>query len=60
MPSYLPAFVSSIKFLVVYYDRFTRPVSQTQDGTTMQIARLPDIDEGTWAEVKAYVESRWA
>eukprot|EP00913_Durusdinium_trenchii_P033397 g31265.t1 len=23
----------------------------------MQIARLPDIDEGTWAEVKAYVES---
>ncbi|CAE7903147.1 AKR2A [Symbiodinium necroappetens] len=26
------------------------------DGTTMQIARLPDIDDNTWAEVKAYVE----
>ena len=24
----------------------------------MQIAKLPDIDEGTWADVKAYVESR--
>ena len=27
-----------------------------QDGTTMQIARLPDIDEGTWEDVKKYVE----
>ena len=27
-----------------------------KDGTTMQIARLPDIDDNTWAEVKAYVE----
>ncbi|CAK9053843.1 Ankyrin repeat domain-containing protein 2B, partial [Durusdinium trenchii] len=26
------------------------------DGTTMQIARLPDIDDETWAEVKDYVE----
>jgi len=26
------------------------------DGTTMQIARLPDVDDATWAEVKAYVE----
>jgi len=26
------------------------------DGTTMEIARLPDIDDATWAEVKAYVE----
>ena len=24
----------------------------------MQIARLPDIDDNTWAEVKAYVEGR--
>lgn len=28
----------------------------SQDGTTMQIARLPDIDEGTWEDVKKYVE----
>mmetsp|Transcript_40977 Transcript_40977/g.83700 ORF Transcript_40977/g.83700 Transcript_40977/m.83700 type:complete len:265 (-) Transcript_40977:152-946(-) len=27
------------------------------DGTTMQITRLPDIDDETWAEVKTYVES---
>jgi len=26
------------------------------DGTTMQIARLPDLDDATWEEVKAYVE----
>ena len=26
------------------------------DGTTMQITRLPDIDDETWAEVKDYVE----
>eukprot|EP00933_Yihiella_yeosuensis_P032741 TRINITY_DN2637_c0_g1_i2.p1 TRINITY_DN2637_c0_g1~~TRINITY_DN2637_c0_g1_i2.p1 ORF type:complete len:290 (-),score=75.80 TRINITY_DN2637_c0_g1_i2:332-1132(-) len=36
------------------------PASETlniSDGTTMQIARLPDIDDATWAEVKTYVES---
>eukprot|EP00933_Yihiella_yeosuensis_P032742 TRINITY_DN2637_c0_g1_i3.p1 TRINITY_DN2637_c0_g1~~TRINITY_DN2637_c0_g1_i3.p1 ORF type:complete len:267 (-),score=76.76 TRINITY_DN2637_c0_g1_i3:105-905(-) len=36
------------------------PASETlniSDGTTMQIARLPDIDDATWAEVKSYVES---
>ena len=27
------------------------------DGTTMQITRLPDIDDETWAEVKSYVEA---
>ena len=27
------------------------------DGTTMQITRLPDIDDETWAEVKKYVET---
>ncbi|CAE7441667.1 AKR2B [Symbiodinium natans] len=27
------------------------------DGTTMEITRLPDIDDATWAEVKQYVES---
>ena len=27
------------------------------DGTTMQITRLPDIDDKTWAEVKKYVET---
>ena len=27
------------------------------DGTTMQITRLPDIDDETWAEVKSYVET---
>ncbi|CAJ1405816.1 unnamed protein product [Effrenium voratum] len=26
------------------------------DGTTMEIARLPDVDDATWAELKAYVE----
>lgn len=26
------------------------------DGTTMEISRLPDIDDETWAEVKQYVE----
>mmetsp|Transcript_21664 Transcript_21664/g.51508 ORF Transcript_21664/g.51508 Transcript_21664/m.51508 type:complete len:267 (-) Transcript_21664:70-870(-) len=26
------------------------------DGTTMEIARLPDVDDQTWAEVKAFVE----
>mmetsp|Transcript_81299 Transcript_81299/g.146751 ORF Transcript_81299/g.146751 Transcript_81299/m.146751 type:complete len:269 (+) Transcript_81299:118-924(+) len=36
-----------------------KPASETlniSDGTTMEIARLPDIDDATWAEVKAYVE----
>jgi len=35
------------------------PATETlkiNDGTTMQIARLPDIDEGTWEDVKKYVE----
>mmetsp|Transcript_37656 Transcript_37656/g.70232 ORF Transcript_37656/g.70232 Transcript_37656/m.70232 type:complete len:270 (-) Transcript_37656:263-1072(-) len=35
------------------------PATETlkiSDGTTMQIARLPDIDDNTWSEVKAYVE----
>jgi len=35
------------------------PASETlkiSDGTTMQIARVPDVDEATWAEVKAFVE----
>eukprot|EP00441_Pelagodinium_beii_P019736 CAMPEP_0197653592 /NCGR_PEP_ID=MMETSP1338-20131121/36306_1 /TAXON_ID=43686 ORGANISM="Pelagodinium beii, Strain RCC1491" /NCGR_SAMPLE_ID=MMETSP1338 /ASSEMBLY_ACC=CAM_ASM_000754 /LENGTH=267 /DNA_ID=CAMNT_0043228771 /DNA_START=60 /DNA_END=863 /DNA_ORIENTATION=+ len=27
------------------------------DGTTMEISRLPDIDDATWSEVKQYVES---
>lgn len=27
------------------------------DGTTMEIARLPDIDDATWSEVKQFVES---
>jgi len=27
------------------------------DGTTMQITRLPDVDDATWAEVRQYVES---
>mmetsp|Transcript_54893 Transcript_54893/g.128119 ORF Transcript_54893/g.128119 Transcript_54893/m.128119 type:complete len:269 (+) Transcript_54893:70-876(+) len=27
------------------------------DGSTMEITRLPDIDDATWAEVKQYVES---
>eukprot|EP00416_Gambierdiscus_australes_P042212 CAMPEP_0171096218 /NCGR_PEP_ID=MMETSP0766_2-20121228/43904_1 /TAXON_ID=439317 /ORGANISM="Gambierdiscus australes, Strain CAWD 149" /LENGTH=42 /DNA_ID= /DNA_START= /DNA_END= /DNA_ORIENTATION= len=26
------------------------------DGTTMQITRVPDVDDATWEEVKAYVE----
>eukprot|EP00408_Alexandrium_pacificum_P021558 CAMPEP_0171199458 /NCGR_PEP_ID=MMETSP0790-20130122/23475_1 /TAXON_ID=2925 /ORGANISM="Alexandrium catenella, Strain OF101" /LENGTH=267 /DNA_ID=CAMNT_0011664807 /DNA_START=59 /DNA_END=862 /DNA_ORIENTATION=+ len=26
------------------------------DGTTMEIARIPGVDDATWAEVKAYVE----
>ncbi|CAE7822017.1 AKR2B [Symbiodinium sp. CCMP2592] len=26
------------------------------DGTTMEICRLPDVDDETWAEVRAYVE----
>jgi len=26
------------------------------DGTTMEITRIPDIDDATWAEVKSYVE----
>merc|ERR1719159_2182168 len=26
------------------------------DGTTMEISRVPDIDDATWAEVKQYVE----
>merc|ERR1719159_70608 len=26
------------------------------DGTTMEIARVPDIDDATWAEVKQFVE----
>mmetsp|Transcript_37425 Transcript_37425/g.60307 ORF Transcript_37425/g.60307 Transcript_37425/m.60307 type:complete len:269 (+) Transcript_37425:52-858(+) len=36
-----------------------QPGSETlkiSDGTTMEIARVPDIDDETWAEVKAYVE----
>lgn len=36
-----------------------QPATETlkiKDGTTMEIARLPDIDDATWAEVKAYVE----
>jgi len=35
------------------------PASETlkiSDGTTMQITRIPDVDDATWAEVKAYVE----
>ena len=42
---------------------FYQPISpmatetlNVSDGTTMQIARLPDIDDATWAEVKDYVE----
>eukprot|EP00438_Fugacium_kawagutii_P029397 Skav223378 [mRNA] locus=scaffold2634:99353:102100:+ [translate_table: standard] len=27
------------------------------DGTTMQITRLPDIDDETWGEVRSYVEA---
>ncbi|CAE7409308.1 AKR2B, partial [Symbiodinium sp. CCMP2456] len=27
------------------------------DGSTMEICRLPDVDDETWAEVRAYVES---
>merc|ERR1719498_489881 len=26
------------------------------DGTTMEITRIPDVDDATWAEVKQYVE----
>eukprot|EP00933_Yihiella_yeosuensis_P011293 TRINITY_DN1184_c0_g2_i2.p1 TRINITY_DN1184_c0_g2~~TRINITY_DN1184_c0_g2_i2.p1 ORF type:complete len:269 (+),score=87.01 TRINITY_DN1184_c0_g2_i2:75-881(+) len=36
-----------------------QPATETlniNDGTTMEIARLPDVDDATWAEVKAYVE----
>ena len=36
------------------------PATETlkiSDGTTMQIARLPDIDDSTWSDVKSYVES---
>eukprot|EP00440_Ansanella_granifera_P009577 gb/GFBE01010378.1/.p1 GENE.gb/GFBE01010378.1/~~gb/GFBE01010378.1/.p1 ORF type:complete len:267 (+),score=71.07 gb/GFBE01010378.1/:1-801(+) len=29
---------------------------QISDGTTMEICRVSDIDDATWAEVKAYVE----
>lgn len=35
------------------------PATETlriSDGTTMQIARVPDVDDATWAEVRAYVE----
>jgi len=35
------------------------PASETlniKDGTTMEITRIPDVDDATWAEVKAYVE----
>mmetsp|Transcript_2149 Transcript_2149/g.5446 ORF Transcript_2149/g.5446 Transcript_2149/m.5446 type:complete len:265 (-) Transcript_2149:82-876(-) len=28
-----------------------------QDGTTMQIARLPDVDDSMWGEMKSYLES---
>lgn len=30
---------------------------QISDGTTMEISRLPDLDDSTWNEVKQYVES---
>lgn len=36
------------------------PASETlkiSDGSTMEITRLPDIDDATWAEVKQYVQS---
>eukprot|EP00440_Ansanella_granifera_P023184 gb/GFBE01025177.1/.p1 GENE.gb/GFBE01025177.1/~~gb/GFBE01025177.1/.p1 ORF type:complete len:268 (+),score=97.02 gb/GFBE01025177.1/:1-804(+) len=36
-----------------------QPASETlkiSDGTTMEICRLPDLDDATWSEVKAYVE----
>ncbi|CAE7702376.1 CARNS1 [Symbiodinium sp. CCMP2456] len=31
-------------------------VLKISDGTTMEICRLPDVDDQTWAEVRAYVE----
>mmetsp|Transcript_71216 Transcript_71216/g.189349 ORF Transcript_71216/g.189349 Transcript_71216/m.189349 type:complete len:269 (-) Transcript_71216:79-885(-) len=37
----------------------TAPVSETltiSDGSTMEISRIPGVDDATWAEVKAYVE----
>jgi hypothetical protein len=36
-----------------------QPQSETlniSDGSTMQIARVPDVDDATWAEVKTFVE----
>eukprot|EP00439_Symbiodinium_sp_Y106_P073454 s1099_g13.t2 len=35
----------------------TKETLKIADGTTMEITRLPDIDDATWAEVKQYVES---
>jgi hypothetical protein len=37
-----------------------KPATETlkiSDGTTMEISRLPDLDDATWSEVKQYVES---
>ena len=34
----------------------TTETLKINDGTTMEIARLPDVDDATWAELKAYVE----
>mmetsp|Transcript_51814 Transcript_51814/g.154762 ORF Transcript_51814/g.154762 Transcript_51814/m.154762 type:complete len:268 (-) Transcript_51814:309-1112(-) len=31
-------------------------VLNISDGSKMEIARIPDVDDATWAEVKAYVE----
>ena len=37
--------------------RMATETLKISDGTTMEICRLPDVDDETWAEVRAYVES---
>jgi len=34
----------------------TSETLKISDGTTMEITRIPDVDDATWAEVKQYVE----
>jgi len=47
-------------FSLQFQEVMAAPSTETlkiADGTTMEITRLPDIDDATWAEVKQYVES---
>jgi len=35
----------------------TSETLKISDGTTVEITRIPDVDDATWAEVKQYIES---